>query len=61
MPIYDYQCPKCKYIRAELRNFSDTNLQEAVNSCKLCDIAMLKILSPTPGYVRGTSTPTKVK
>lgn len=59
MIVFDYQCPKCQYIRAEYRESSeDTSF--AVNPCIACNQPMHKILSATVGIVPGTETPTYI-
>ena len=60
MICFDYQCPKCQYIRGEYR-YSSEDTSTARHPCQMCEVPMIKILSPTYGKVKGTSTPTKIK
>lgn len=59
-PIYEYQCPKCKKLRDELRSLSE-EINFSRNPCLSCNEPMIKIMSATAGYVKGTDTPTKIK
>lgn len=59
MPFYDYQCPKCQYIRGELRSITEDS-SYAVHPCIACDEPMPKVFLRAPnGYVKGSDNPVK--
>lgn len=55
MPLYEFECEKCKNIQEELV-FSK---KEEKTSCDKCGGNLKKIISRPNGYVKNTQTPTK--
>jgi putative FmdB family regulatory protein len=49
MPIYEYQCEKCKKTEERLRKLSDESLVECID----CNQPMVKILGVTEFRLRG--------
>jgi hypothetical protein len=58
--IYEYQCPKCQYIRCELRSLSEDS-SFATHPCIMCDEPMPKTMSAPKGYVKDTTNPVKYR
>jgi putative FmdB family regulatory protein len=60
MPIYTYECPKCGTTKDEMHSIYEDAIV-ASDPCYVCLEPMKKVLSPTAGYVKGTTNPVKIK
>lgn len=58
--IYDYICnnPECKLYEAEIELFVHDELSDE-QKCESCEKKLHRILSATPGRVKGTTNPVK--
>lgn len=58
MPIYEYQCSKCKGVIEELVGLDeDIQRDTSLSLITCCGISMNKIISATPGVVKGGASP----
>jgi putative FmdB family regulatory protein len=53
MPIYEYECPRCKRVKEELRSISDDRIDIACDPCVSCLEPMKRVISLVVGKVRG--------
>ncbi len=62
MPIYEFVCQgmDCGMTNKEVERFCKFEETEA-QVCETCKRKLIKVLSNTPGYVKGTETPCKQK
>lgn len=49
MPIYEYECPKCKNTFEVLKRITDDSLE----LCKICRVNMVKIISQSTFHLKG--------
>jgi putative FmdB family regulatory protein len=54
MPVYEYECRRCKSSSSELRSIAD---RLVAPNCPKCGKAMRFTLSPTRGVVRNPAVP----
>lgn len=47
MPLYEYECTKCKTITETLQSFDVQTID-----CKACKSEASRVVSATPGYVK---------
>ncbi len=57
MPTYEYRCNHCYKVVEKQHSMDDT----PVYWCKDCGVRLVRILSPTAGWVRGSSNPCRGK
>ena len=49
MPVYEYECPKCK----EVKEILQTSFEIEENICDKCKVKMQKIMSQNSFYLKG--------
>ena len=59
MPTYDYECKDCSNIQEEMHPMTGPVYKIKCSECG--SAKMKKNIGATPGYVKGTKTPTKCK
>jgi len=51
MPVYEYECPKCKII---IDVFDKINNKNHIIKCRKCKVSMKKIISKNNFYLKGS-------
>lgn len=57
MPIYEYLCPKGHLTEQFVSPVKASRRQP----CRLCGTVAVRILSPTPGFVKNPAVPRRAK